>query len=85
MINIEKIEDIYPAIDELIIALDKSDRQRYFSKVLKHRMYEIAWTTRSELLQEISKVLKDLIENEKNNLDDAISGQIDKILNIIHK
>jgi len=85
MIKIEKIEDIYPAIDELIIVLDKNDKQRYFSKVLKHRMYEVAWTTRSELLEEISKVLKDLIESKKNNLDDIIRSQIDEILNIIRK
>jgi hypothetical protein len=60
MINVNKIEDIYPAIDGLIKVLAQKNEQG-ISDVLHHRMYKVSWTFRSELFEELQGVLKDFL------------------------
>ncbi len=79
MTNINKIEDIYPAIDELIKILAAENEQR-ISNILQHRMCKVSWTSRSELLEELQRILKEYIQEERSNLDKLIVDRIEDIL-----
>lgn len=79
MTNINKIEDIYPAIDELIKILASENEQR-ISNILQHRMYKVSWTSRSELLEELQRILKEYLQKERSNLDKLIVSRIEDIL-----
>lgn len=85
MINIKTKEDIYPAISELITILERDDKQRHISNILKHRMYKVSWTTRSELFEELSRILINFIETDNHSLDETIVSQINKILKVIEQ
>jgi len=45
---VRTVEDLYPAIEELIAELKASGESK-LSTILDHRMHRIAWTARSEL------------------------------------
>jgi len=84
MVKIETIKDIYPAIDELISMLaDKNSQQQELAKVLKNRMYEVSWTSGSELLAELKEVIKNFIEKENHGLDDLLMQQMARVINVI--
>ena len=57
MINVKKIDDIYPAVEELIKILAQNNEQHY-SDVLSHRMYKVSWTSRDELFEELQHYYK---------------------------
>lgn len=84
MINIENINDIYPALEELMVFFEKND-QKYISSIIQHRLHKVKWTTRNELFDEISKVLSDYVRMNRGNLDVAINNQINRILDIINR
>jgi hypothetical protein len=83
MIRIRKIDDIYPAIGELIAILNKNDKQRQLAAILQHRIYKVSWTSRSELFEELNKVLKGFIEKDKHSLEEPFLNQVNEILKII--
>jgi hypothetical protein len=82
MMKVNKIEDIYPAIDELIKVLAQNNKQR-LSNILHHRMYKVSWTSRDELFEELSNVLKSMLKNEKHELDPSVIEQIAGIHRLI--
>jgi len=84
MINVHTIEDIYPAIDELIKVLPQKNKQ-CISNVLSHRMYKVSWTSRDELFEDLQNVLKDFLKKEKDDLDSLIVDQVNDILQLIEK
>ena len=84
MIKIKKPEDIYPAIDELISVFAQNNKQR-LSDILHHRMYKVSWTSRDELLEELSNVLKKITKDDKKDLESLVIDQIEKIIQLIDK
>jgi len=84
MINVKKIDDIYPAVQELIKILAQNNEQHY-SDVLSHRMYKVSWTSRNELFEELQKVLNNLINGDQKGLDSSITNQVKDILQHIDK
>jgi len=84
MINVKKIDDIYPAVQELIKILAQNNEQHY-SDVLSHRMYKVSWTSRDELFEELQKVLNNLINGDQKGLDSSITNQVKDILQHIDK
>jgi hypothetical protein len=49
-------EDLYPIVEDLILRL-KRDGATRLAAILDHRMHKVAWTTASELLEELRGVL----------------------------
>ena len=76
MIRIQSSDDIYPAIEELIILL-KNQPASKLSAIIDHRMHKVSWTTRNELLEEIHNVLKKYRGTDV--FDASISRQLDQI------
>ena len=79
MTNINKIENIYSAVDELIKIL-ASENEKRISNILQHRMYKVSWTSRSELNEELQRILKVYLQKESNNLDKRVVERIENIL-----
>ena len=82
MIQIQSIDDIYPAVEELIELL-KRDRTSMLSAILDHRMRRVAWTTGDELLEELRFVLTKARGNEVFDAD--ILAQIDRLVLVINE
>jgi len=54
--DVRSPEDIYPLVEDLIIRLGR-DREKRLSAILDHRLHKVAWTSASELLEELKRVL----------------------------
>ena len=79
MEKINKIKNIYAEIDDLIAILNE-EGERCISDIIRHRMYKISWTSRSELFEELQKVLKNYIKKKGSNLDTLVVNRIEVIL-----
>lgn len=83
MLNIQTIDNIYPAIVELIAVLDQNDKQRQLASALQHKMYGTAWMSRTGLIKDLTNVLRDFAEKERTSIYGEVSIQIDKIIKIV--
>jgi hypothetical protein len=71
-------EDLYPIVEELILRL-KRDGATRLAAILDHRMHKVAWTTASELLEELRAVLAKAKPNEEPLTAEA-AAQIDQVM-----
>lgn len=77
MIRLQSPDDIYPAVEELIILLKPHPTSK-LSAILDHRMHKVAWTTGDELLEELRGVLTKAQRNEV--LESDIITQINQLI-----
>ena len=82
MIQIQSPDDIYPAVVELI-ALLKQHPTSKLSAILDHRMHKVAWTTGSELLEELRSVLTKVRSDEAFDAD--ILAQVERLIAVINE
>ena len=83
MIEVRTIENIYPALEELIALLNESGHQNV-SDILDHRMHKIAWTSRSESLEELQSILKRSLESDPMTLPRPLRDQLARVLFVIN-
>jgi len=79
---VRTVEDLYPAIEELIAELKASGESK-LSTILDHRMHRIAWTARSELFDELREVFRKALEVEPPNLPLSLRNDIQTLLQVI--
>lgn len=79
MLKIQTEEDIYPALDELIDELKTAGHLR-LAAILNHRMRQVAWTTRSELFEELRNILTKTLESDEMKLSKLLKEQINQVL-----
>jgi hypothetical protein len=48
-------------------------------------MFKVSWTSQSELFEELSSVLKNIIKKNNKTFDEIIVNQIDKIIKMIQR
>ena len=84
MKKIQSIIDVYPAIDELIIEL-KTVSQFKLADTLYHRLHQVAWTSGSELFEELQNVLEGALQSYEVDLSESIRSQIQQILCVIKR
>jgi hypothetical protein len=84
MKQVQTIEDVCPAVEELIAEL-KALEGSNLSAILDHRMHRVAWTARSELFEELQKVLTKALESERADLSGAARNQMRLVLRVIEK
>lgn len=82
MKQVQTIEDVYPAIEELIAELKLSEGSN-LSSILDHRMHRVAWTARSELFEELQKVLVKALESGGINIPETARNQMRLIVRVI--
>lgn len=81
MIIIRTIQDLYPAIDEIIIELGKYNPN--LATLLEYRMHKAAWTTRSELFEELERVISSNLRDGANDMPKDVQVQLERILTVI--
>ena len=77
--NPHSIEDIYPAIEALIVELRPLNPG--LSNVLDNRMRAVAWTSSEELYQELHRILSDALSG--NAIPAPLQSRVDAIANVI--
>jgi hypothetical protein len=82
MPQFQTINDIYPALDKLVDELKATGHSR-LAAILHHRIYQVAWTARSELFDELQHVLTKAMQSDDTNLPQPVRDQIEQILRII--
>jgi hypothetical protein len=82
MIQVQAINDVYPALDELVAELNEAGQSR-LATILHHRMHEVAWTARSELFEELRDVLTDALKSDAGKLPVELKPQMKRVLVVI--
>ena len=82
MRNVSTIQDIYPAVEELILLLKEREHTK-ISSVLEHRMHEVSWTSASELYEELRNILCNAISN--SDVAHEIKEQMRTLVTVIDK
>jgi hypothetical protein len=82
MKQLQTVEDVYPAIAELIAELKLAGHSE-LAEMLHHRMYQCVWTTRSELFEELKKVLANWSLFEPAGLPQPLKSQTERITSVI--
>jgi hypothetical protein len=70
--------EIYDAVDQLIVSLRSAGQSR-LADIFYHRVHVAAWTTSSELLEELQAVLNGAL-NERDVI--SIAAMLDQIKQI---
>ena len=73
------IHDAYRAVDELVGKLSNAGQTR-LANILNHQMHKVAWTTSSELLEELMKVLETALLPNAEPLPDKLRQHVESVL-----
>lgn len=84
MKRVETVEDIYPALDELVVELKAIGKSR-LAAILNHRVHQVAWTARSELFEELQKILAETLKSDQVQLPELLDEQIQRVLVVIEE
>ena len=82
MKQIQTMSDVYPAVDALIIELKTAGHFK-LADTLHHRMHQVAWTTGSELLEELQNVLLEAQQLADVSFSEPIRHQLQQIIDVI--
>ena len=83
MKKIQTVADVYPAIDELMAELKVIGHFK-LADTLYHRMYQVAWSSGSELLEELYDVFAEALLVNDVNFSESLRGQIQRIIDVIN-
>ena len=81
MKQVQTIEDVYPAIDELIVEL-KAAGCTHLAAILDHRMHQVSWSARSELFEELNDILTKALGSQEPTPPEALQ-QLERVLLVI--
>jgi hypothetical protein len=84
MKQVQSIDDVYPAVEELIAELRPLEGSN-LAAILDHRMHRVAWTDRSELFEELQKVLAKALKSGGVSLPEIARNQMRLVLEVIEK
>ncbi len=79
-----KLENVYPAVKELIEEL-KLSGQAKLAETLHHRMYEVPWTTGTELYEELKNIFTEILTSKKIEVSESLKNQMKEIVLTIEK
>ena len=75
-------DDLYKKINQLVKDLHISGKTR-LAEILDHRINKVAWTTSSELFDEIRNILNKELKTDENKLSAITKDQISNLLKAI--
>lgn len=81
MKQVQTIEDVFPVLDEVIWKL-KSESHLQLADTLEHRIRRVAWTTRSELVEELHSVISKAISTQPN-LSQQLQRQMQAVVQVM--
>lgn len=79
MLDVRTQDDVYPAVDELVSALNLLGETNLAAK-LQHRVQVVAWTARSELFDELRKILGSI---DATSLPPELARQVRALVNVL--
>ena len=82
MAQIENVDDLYTEVDKLIAELRGSGHDR-LAAVLFHRLHGVAWTSGSELLDELATILKEATQSSSGKLAPDLRQHVEDILSAL--
>lgn len=82
MMAVHTTDDIYPALREIIEVLRLSGLDKY-AAVLAHRMTKVAWTSQTELFEELVRVLSDIEASQDAAMSATLSKQVRLLLKML--
>jgi hypothetical protein len=82
MTQINTISDLYGEVNKLISKLKSSGHAR-LAAVLFQRLHEVAWTSGSELLDQLATILREAAQDNSENLAPALQQDVTDILTAI--
>lgn len=75
-------DEIYIELGKLIVLLNSDDNEKLV-RILEHRMYKVAWTSSSELLERAASILNeniDVMSKEASERAKLIITEIEEII-----
>lgn len=75
-------EDVYRSVNDLISALRAAGHEK-LAGVLDHRLHKVAWTSGSELLEELRSVLCEALDPRSPSKSTLLTGDIEDVLRLI--
>jgi hypothetical protein len=78
----KQTDDIFAAVENLIVVLPSAGQQGV-ATILDHRMHRVAWTDRSELVDELRRVLRETVAAPTPTLPSDLREQMENILRVI--
>ena len=82
MRQVQSVEDVYPALDDVVVELRAAGTSQ-LAGVLHHRMHQVSWTSRSELFGELQRVLTEALEADAEKLPRLLEQQIERVLRVM--
>jgi len=82
MIRMLSVTEVYAEIDKLVLALE-AEGEKHFSLMLKHRLHSVAWTSGSELLEEIQAIFKEMLASSTSHLPEERKQNVARLLKSI--
>jgi hypothetical protein len=84
MNEIKTVQDVYTSIDTMVAELNSLDFVR-LANTLSFRVHEVAWTSGSELLEELQTVMSEALRTDGDSLPSSIKQEIENILRGIER
>ena len=84
MEEIRTVQDIYTSVDALVAELN-SLKLSGLANTLSFRVHKVAWTSRSELLEELQAVMSEALRVDGGSLPPSIKREIEEILRGIER
>jgi hypothetical protein len=78
------LDELYTAVEELIAELNSLDRAK-LAGALSYRLHNVAWTTSSELLEELRSLLTEASRGDGEHLPVAVEQKVRYILSAIER
>jgi len=72
-------DEIYRSLDGLVVSLREAGHSK-LAATIQHRLHKVAWTTRSELFEELEVVLGRALASGSTEMPKALKQQIAQIL-----
>lgn len=82
MTTINSLNDLYAEIDRLIGKLKSAGHVR-LADILFHRLHKVAWTSGSELQDELTRILEEALQGRPGNLEADLQQDIGSILSAL--
>ncbi len=79
MLDVRTPDDVYPALDELVSALNLLGKTDLAAR-LQHRLHNVAWTARAELFDELRKILGGV---DPTSLPPELARQVRALIDVL--
>jgi HPt (histidine-containing phosphotransfer) domain-containing protein len=74
--------DLYAEIEGLIAKLESAG-YRHLAEILSHRIHKVAWTSGSELMDELARTLEQVLQGDFGEIGANLQQDVRNVLNAV--